>query len=39
VALVMMALGGTATRKAALPFGPFIAFGALAVLIVPGLGG
>jgi leader peptidase (prepilin peptidase)/N-methyltransferase len=39
VALVMMVVGGTARRKAALPFGPFIAFGALAVLIVPGLGG
>ena len=38
VALVMMIRGGTAARKAALPFGPFIAFGALAVLIVPGLG-
>jgi leader peptidase (prepilin peptidase) / N-methyltransferase len=39
VALVMMMVGGTASRKAALPFGPFIAFGALVVLIVPGLGG
>jgi leader peptidase (prepilin peptidase)/N-methyltransferase len=39
VALVMMVRGGTAARKAALPFGPFIAFGALVVLIVPGVGG
>jgi len=39
VALVMMLLSGAATRKSTLPFGPFIAFGALAVLIVPGLGG
>jgi len=38
VALVMMIRGGTAARKAALPFGPFIACGALAVLIIPGLG-
>jgi leader peptidase (prepilin peptidase) / N-methyltransferase len=39
VALVMMIRGGTPARKMALPFGPFIAFGALAVLIVPGIGG
>jgi leader peptidase (prepilin peptidase) / N-methyltransferase len=38
VTLVMMIRGGAAARKAALPFGPFIAFGALAVLIIPGLG-
>ena len=39
VALVMVLRGGTPARKAALPFGPFIAFGALIVLIVPRLVG
>jgi prepilin signal peptidase PulO-like enzyme (type II secretory pathway) len=41
-ALVVRARGGREARTAALPFGPFMAFGALAVLIVPhiaGLGG
>jgi prepilin signal peptidase PulO-like enzyme (type II secretory pathway) len=27
--------GGAAARKATVPFGPFLAFGALAVLIIP----
>jgi leader peptidase (prepilin peptidase)/N-methyltransferase len=39
VALVIMARGGASARKATLPFGPFMAFGALAVLIVPWLAG
>lgn len=37
VALVMLVRGGRAARKAALPFGPFLSLGGLAVLIVPHL--
>jgi prepilin signal peptidase PulO-like enzyme (type II secretory pathway) len=39
VALATVIRGGAAARKAALPFGPFLAFGALVVLIVPRLAG
>jgi prepilin signal peptidase PulO-like enzyme (type II secretory pathway) len=41
-ALGMLVRGGLSARKSTLPFGPFLAFGALVVLIVPtllGLGG
>lgn len=38
-ALLMMIRGGLAARKTALPFGPFMALGALVVLIVPRLAG
>ena len=41
-ALGTLIRGGLAARKAALPFGPFLAFGAMVILIVPrlvGLGG
>jgi leader peptidase (prepilin peptidase)/N-methyltransferase len=41
-AIGMLIRGGTAARKATLPFGPFLAFGGLLILIVPrlvGLGG
>jgi leader peptidase (prepilin peptidase)/N-methyltransferase len=38
-ALVTMVRGGPAARKAPLPFGPFMALGALAVLIGPQLTG
>ena len=41
-AVVTMVRGGSATRNAPLPFGPFIALGALRVLIgsqMPGVGG
>jgi prepilin signal peptidase PulO-like enzyme (type II secretory pathway) len=39
VAVAMLIRGGRGARKAALPFGPFMAFGALVVLIVPPLAG
>ncbi len=39
VAVAMLVRGGAAARKAALPFGPFMALGALVVLIVPRLAG
>jgi leader peptidase (prepilin peptidase) / N-methyltransferase len=39
VALAMMIRGGLAARKTSLPFGPFLAFGGLVVLIVPHLVG
>jgi leader peptidase (prepilin peptidase) / N-methyltransferase len=42
VALAALIRGGFAARKATLPFGPFLALGGLAILIVPrllGLGG
>jgi prepilin signal peptidase PulO-like enzyme (type II secretory pathway) len=42
VAVVVLVRGGRQARNTALPFGPFMAFGALVVLIVPrltGLGG
>jgi leader peptidase (prepilin peptidase)/N-methyltransferase len=35
VALWMVARGGAAARKAALPFGPFLAFGGIIVLLFP----
>ena len=41
-AIAVLVRGGLEARKAALPFGPFMAFGALVVLILPrltGLGG
>jgi prepilin signal peptidase PulO-like enzyme (type II secretory pathway) len=37
VALVTVIRGGLAARKTTLPFGPFLAFGGLVVLIVPHL--
>lgn len=37
VALFVLVRGGRQARKAALPFGPFMAFGALFVMIVPRL--
>jgi leader peptidase (prepilin peptidase)/N-methyltransferase len=39
VALVMLARGGLAARKATLPFGPFLSLGALIMLFVPYLTG
>jgi prepilin signal peptidase PulO-like enzyme (type II secretory pathway) len=42
LALAALIRGGLAARKATLPFGPFLALGGLAILIVPrilGLGG
>lgn len=36
VAIVMIIRGGAAARKATLPFGPFLAAGALVILILPG---
>ena len=36
-AVAILIRGGLAARKTALPLGPFLAFGALAILIVPGL--
>jgi len=38
-AVAVLVRGGLEARKAALPFGPFMAFGALVVLIVPRLAG
>jgi len=35
VALIILVRGSAPARRAALPFGPFMAFGALAVLVVP----
>jgi prepilin signal peptidase PulO-like enzyme (type II secretory pathway) len=39
VAVLTLVRGGREARKLALPFGPFMAFGALVVLIVPHLAG
>jgi leader peptidase (prepilin peptidase)/N-methyltransferase len=39
VAVATLIRGGVAARKAALPFGPFLAFGGLVVLLVPHLTG
>jgi leader peptidase (prepilin peptidase) / N-methyltransferase len=39
VALATLIRGGFAARRAALPFGPFLAFGGLVVLLVPHLTG
>jgi prepilin signal peptidase PulO-like enzyme (type II secretory pathway) len=39
VALATLIRGGLAARKSSLPFGPFLALGGLAVLIVPHLAG
>jgi leader peptidase (prepilin peptidase)/N-methyltransferase len=39
VALVMLARGGLAARKTTIPFGPFLALGALIMLFVPYLTG
>jgi leader peptidase (prepilin peptidase) / N-methyltransferase len=37
VAVVLLARGGRAARKATLPLGPFLAFGGLVILIIPKL--
>jgi prepilin signal peptidase PulO-like enzyme (type II secretory pathway) len=39
MALATLLRGGLSARKIALPFGPFLALGALLVLIVPSLAG
>ena len=39
VALITVIRGGLAARKSSLPFGPFLAFGGLVILIVPHLVG
>jgi leader peptidase (prepilin peptidase) / N-methyltransferase len=39
VAIVMLIRGGGAARKSTIPFGPFLAFGALVALYVPQLAG
>jgi leader peptidase (prepilin peptidase)/N-methyltransferase len=38
-ALATLVRGGLSARRATLPFGPFLAFGGLVILIVPGLAG
>ena len=39
VALVLLVRSGLAARKATMPFGPFLALGALLVLLVPHIAG
>jgi leader peptidase (prepilin peptidase)/N-methyltransferase len=39
IAVAMIARGGLAARKTPIPYGPFLAFGGLVILVLPGLVG